>query len=54
VPSNSYLQDAKVGNADFAALLQDATDVGHEAGEHLDRLLLGYAVISPPTQRDVT
>ena len=39
--SNSYLQDAKVGNADFATLLQHATDVGHEAGEHLDRLLLG-------------
>src|SRR5262249_33229384 len=29
----------------FTALLQHATDVGHEAGEHLDRLLLGYAVI---------
>src|SRR5215467_12558089 len=43
--SNSYLQGAKVGNADFAALLQHATDVGHKAGEHLDSLLLGYSVI---------
>src|SRR5215467_3627325 len=43
--SNSYLQGAKVGDADFAALLQHATDVGHKAGEHLDRLLLGYSVI---------
>src|SRR5215469_16490901 len=37
--------DSRVGNADFAAFLQHATDVGHEAGEHLDRLLLGYSVI---------
>src|ERR1700694_3001546 len=43
--TNAHLEDAEIGNADLAALLQDATDVGDEAGEYGDRLLFGYAMI---------
>jgi hypothetical protein len=45
-----YLQNAEVRGPDFAALLEHAADVRDEVAEHLNRLLLGNAVIvaGPP------